>query len=253
MTARATARADELRARGLAARCRGLAGRELLAVMIERVFPGRIALVSSFGSEAAVLLHMVSGIDPATPVIFLDTGKLFGETLAYRERLVARLGLREVRSVSPDAADLDAHDPNGVLWRRHADQCCLVRKVLPLRRALGGLEAWINGRKGYQGELRSGLPLIEAADGRVKINPLAGWRKRDIDAYFERHDLPRHPLEADGFLSIGCMPCTDRVAAHEGHRAGRWRGIDKNECGIHLPPPAAARLGRAGAAASPKE
>jgi phosphoadenosine phosphosulfate reductase len=129
----------------------------------------------------------------------------------------------------------------------------LVRKVLPLRRALAGLEAWINGRKGYQGELRAGLPLIEAAEGRVKVNPLAGWRKRDIDAYFERHDLPRHPLEADGFRSIGCIPCTDRVAAAEGHRAGRWRGIDKSECGIHLPPPGAARLGRAGAAASAEE
>ena len=251
MTARASVIAAEARARALVARTRGLAGRELLAVMIERVFPGRIALVSSFGSEAAVLLHMVSGIDPATPVIFLDTGKLFGETLAYRERLVARLGLRQVRSVSPDAADLEAHDVDGVLWRLNPDQCCFVRKVLPLRRALAGLEAWINGRKGYQGELRTGLPLIEAVEGRVKVNPLAGWSRRDIDAYFECHDLPRHPLEADGFLSIGCMPCTDRVAADEGHRAGRWRGLDKSECGIHLPPPVAARLG--GAAASPEE
>ncbi len=251
MTAVATSSADEARARALAARYRGLAGRDLLAAMIERVFPGRIALVSSFGAEAAVLLHMVSGIDPATPVIFLDTGKLFGETLAYRERLVARLGLEDVRSVSPDAADLDAHDPDAVLWRRDADLCCFVRKVRPLRRALLGLEAWINGRKGYQGELRTGLPLIEAVEGRVKVNPLAGWSRRDIDAYFECHDLPRHPLEADGFLSIGCMPCTDRVAADEGHRAGRWRGLDKSECGIHLPPPVAARLG--GAAASPEE
>ncbi len=237
----------ETRARELTARYSGLAGRDLVEAMIERAFPGRIALLSSFGSEAAVLLHMVASVDPATPVIFLDTGKLFGETLAYRQRLVTQLGLTQVRAVTPEAADLSARDPQGLLWRHDPERCCHLRKVAPLRRALTGLEAWINGRKSYQGELRSDLPPIEAAEGRVKVNPLARWRRRDIEAYFERHDLPRHPLEADGFLSIGCMPCTDRVAAEENPRAGRWRGIDKSECGIHLPWPATGRQAEAGA------
>ncbi|HYN39132.1 MAG TPA: phosphoadenylyl-sulfate reductase [Rhodospirillales bacterium] len=210
----------------------------MLAGMIHDEFPGRIALVSSFGAEAAVLLHMVAGIEPRLPVIFLDTGKLFGETLRYRDRLTAELGLRDVRSIRPDPARLDALDPDGVLWFGNPDMCCHIRKVEPLDRALAGFDAWITGRKGFHGGERDGLQRIERneGDGRIKVNPLALWRRADIDAYFERCRLPRHPLEADGFLSIGCMPCTDRVAPGENPRAGRWRGTDKTECGIHLSP-----------------
>lgn len=209
----------------------------LLAGMILDEFPGRIALVSSFGAEAAVLLHMVAGIEPRLPVIFLDTGKLFGETRRYRDELTARLGLLDVRSVTPDAAQIDALDPDGVLWFGNPDMCCHIRKVEPLDRALRGFDAWITGRKNFQGASRSNLQRIERneEDGRIKVNPLAQWQKEDLDAYFERHQLPRHPLEADGFLSIGCMPCTDRVAPGEDARAGRWRGREKTECGIHLP------------------
>lgn len=208
----------------------------LLEATIHQVFPGQVALTSSFGAEAAVLLHLVAGIDPATPVIFLDTGKLFGETLRYRDTLVDRLGLRDVRSITPDPQRVEDLDADGVLWYGNPDMCCYIRKVEPLDRALAGFAATITGRKSFHGGARSGLPRVEAADdGRFKINPLAQWRKADVDAYFAAHGLPRHPLEADGFLSIGCMPCTDRVAPGEEVRAGRWRGRQKTECGIHLP------------------
>ncbi|HYE52573.1 MAG TPA: phosphoadenylyl-sulfate reductase [Azospirillaceae bacterium] len=208
--------------------------RTVLESAIE-AFGDRLALVSSFGAESAVLLDMVAAIDPATPVIFLNTGKLFGETLRYRTRLVERLGLTDVREVKPDPADLQRTDPDGVVWAGNPDACCHVRKTLPLERALAGFGAWITGRKRFQGATRAGLPVLEAADGRVKVNPLAGWSRDRLLAYLDARDLPRHPLEADGYLSIGCMPCTDRVAPGEDVRAGRWRGSEKTECGIHLP------------------
>ena len=209
----------------------------LLTAMLRDEFAGRIALVSSFGAEAAVLLHLVASIEPSTPVIFLDTEKLFGETLRYRDRLTASLGLRDVRTIKPDPERIEALDPDGVLWYGNPDMCCRLRKVEPLQRALEGLDAWITGRKGFQGGARTQLRRLEVNgdDGRIKINPLADWQKADLDAYFERHALPRHPLEADGFLSIGCMPCTDRIAPGEHPRSGRWRGKEKTECGIHLP------------------
>lgn len=211
------------------------ATRETLARAIRSEFPGRIALVSSFGAEAAVLLHLVAGIDPATPVLFLDTGKLFGETLRYRDRLVARLGLTRLIVVKPEPRALDEADPEGVLWARDPDLCCRLRKTEPLNRALNGFDAWINGRKRFQSAGRAALEPRERADGRVKLNPLYQWSARDIDAYFEASGLERHPLVADGYPSIGCMPCSDRVAPGEDARAGRWRGRDKDECGIHLP------------------
>jgi len=207
---------------------------DLMAAMIRDVFPGRIALVSSFGAESAVMLHMVARIDPATPVVFIDTGKLFGETLRYRDGLVERLGLSDVRSISPDPHRIAEADPRGMLFSQNPDMCCYWRKVEPLERALKGFQAWFSGRKQAHGGARAALPRIEAADRRVKVSPLADWSRADIEDYFDRHDLPRHPLEADGFLSIGCMPCTDRVAPGDAPRSGRWRGLDKTECGIHL-------------------
>lgn len=218
----------------LTARWAGLEADMLLEAALG-AFPGEIALVSSFGAESAVLLHMAARIDRATPVIFLNTGKLFGETLRYRTRLVELLGLTDVREVKPHEADLVRVDPEGTLWVRSPDTCCHVRKTLPLERALTGMRAWITGRKRFQGGGREALPAVEAADGRVKVNPLAGWNRDRLQAYFDAAGLPRHPLEADGYLSIGCMPCTDRVAPGEDFRAGRWRGQEKTECGIHLP------------------
>jgi len=225
------------RAATLAAAYGETGGVALLDAMIRKEFAGGIALVSSFGTEAAVLLHMTAAVDPKTPVVFLDTGKLFGETRRYRDELVMRLRLKDVRIVTPDAAELAKRDADGTLWFTNPDACCALRKVEPLARALEGFAAWINGRKRYQGDLRSLIPTIEAAEGRVKINPLAQWSRAEIEAYFERHELPHHPLQADGFQSVGCIPCSERSRPDEDARAGRWRGLDKTECGIHLPVP----------------
>lgn len=211
-----------------------LDARAVLRMCIQDLYPGRIALVSSFGADSAVLLHMVSTIDKATPVIFVDTGHLFPETLAYRDELVDRLGLTDVQAASPTAEDLAVEDPEAFLWSSDPDRCCTVRKVQPLGRAVAGYEAWITGRKRFQSDTRATLPLFEAEGERTKINPLAGWNATRLLAYLDRHDLPRHRLVAKGYPSIGCIPCTSAVRPGEDARAGRWRGKAKTECGIHL-------------------
>jgi len=199
-----------------------------------KYFGRRFALVSSFGAESAVLLHIASTVSKDIPVLFLDTGKLFGETKRFRDQLAADLGLTDVRSISPDQNDLSTNDPKGALWTKDTNKCCFIRKVKPLDQVLDGFEGWASGRKRFQGGVRSLLPHFEAADGRVKVNPLALWSKDDVQDYIAEHNLPRHPLVAEGFASIGCMPCTDRVETGENERAGRWRGQTKTECGIHL-------------------
>ena len=222
------------RLRDLTDRYGKLDGADLLRPLLETEFPARIALVSSFGAEAAVLLQIAAEIDRHLPVIFLDTGKLFGETLRYRDQLVKRFGLTDLRVIRPLEAEVEAADPQGVLWDSDPNGCCGVRKVEPLRRALAGFDAWISGRKRFHGALRTFLPVIELSGAKIKINPLARWSKLRIEEEFARHGLPRHPLEADGFLSIGCLPCTGRIAPGADHRAGRWAGRGKTECGIHL-------------------
>jgi phosphoadenosine phosphosulfate reductase len=207
---------------------------ELLDQVINREFAGRVALVSSFGAESVVLLHLVASVAPGTPVVFIDTGKLFGSTLRYRDELVSRLGLKDVRVARPDPAQLAERENDSPLWLRDPDPCCGIRKVAPLSRALSGFDAWISGRKRYQGGSRTRLPLFDADGHRVKVNPLADWSKAEIAAYVEEHNLPEHPLVADGYRSIGCMPCTDRVTEGDDDRSGRWRGLGKTECGIHL-------------------
>jgi phosphoadenosine phosphosulfate reductase len=197
-------------------------------------FPGKIALVSSFGAESAVLLHMAAAIDPDTPVLFLNTGKLFGETLRYRDRLQELLGLGDLRAVAPNPSERDRLDPEGTLWAKDPDACCHFRKVLPLRRRLEGFDASITGRKRFQTEARAAMAPVEFFEGRFRFNPLAGWSQADLDAYLDANNLPRHPLVEDGYPSIGCMPCTRRVKSGEDYRAGRWAGLDKDECGIHV-------------------
>lgn len=208
----------------------------LLADAVRDQYPGEIALVSSFGADSAVLLHMVSRIDPAVPVLFLETGMLFPETLAYQRKLGRALGLRDLRLIRPDADDLAADDPDGTLHTENTDGCCFIRKTLPLRRALSPFRAWITGRKRHQSATRAEIELFEEEDrdGRLKINPLAGWSAEDLRAYMAAHDLPAHPLVARGYPSIGCAPCTSPVRADEDPRAGRWRDSDKTECGIHF-------------------
>jgi len=210
-----------------------LDGEALLEAMITRVFPGRIALVSSFGAEAAVLLDMVARIDRSVPVLFLDTGKHFDATLTYRDILVRRFGFTDLRNLRPDAADLRHADPDGTLHRHDPDSCCRIRKRVPLERALVGFDAWITGRKRFQEGDRERLDPLELVDDRIKINPLAAWTAEQIEEAFHRRGLPRHPLFDDGFPSIGCAPCTRRVRPGEGSRSGRWAGFGKTECGIH--------------------
>lgn len=193
----------------------------------------QIGLVSSFGSESAALLHLVAQIDRAVPLIFVNTQKMFGDTLAYRDALAEQLGFTDLRVYRPDPLRLAERDSTGLRWSYDPDGCCEIRKTEPLRRALGGFDAWISGRKAFQGKTRAALARFEIDEGRLKINPLADWGKARIDAYFAEHDLPRHPLEAQGYPSIGCSPCTSKVQPGEDPRAGRWRGWDKVECGIH--------------------
>ncbi|MFK8252672.1 phosphoadenylyl-sulfate reductase [Ancylobacter terrae] len=205
----------------------------IIAAAAETVGTGRLCLVSSFGTEAAALLAYVAEVDRSIPVVFLDTGWLFEETLAYRDDLAARLGLTDVRSIQPDPAALAANDPGRDLWFSDPDACCRIRKVEPLARALKGFDGWLNGRKRYHGGTRAAIPVVERDGARLKFNPLANADREDIEGVYERLGLPRHPLVAKGFGSVGCMPCTSRSEAGEGVRDGRWRGRGKTECGIH--------------------
>lgn len=207
--------------------------REILRVAIEEEFPGRIALVSSFGAESVALLHLAASIDKSIPVIFLETGKHFAQTISYRKKLATQLGLTDVRDIRPDESEIAEDDPSGDLWKRDADACCTLRKVRPLSGALDGFDAWITGRKQFHGGGRINLPAFEASPTHIKVNPLIRWRQDDVAAYVEEHDLPAHPLVAQGYPSIGCWPCTHPVADGDDMRSGRWRGAAKTECGIH--------------------
>jgi phosphoadenosine phosphosulfate reductase len=218
----------------LNARFAGVDALTMLRALFADGMLGRTAVVSSFGTESAVLLHLVAQASRDVPVVFVDTGKMFPETLAYRDTLMALLGFRNVRTVEPSPLLLAGKDAKGLRWSYDPDGCCEIRKVEPLARAKQGLDSWISGRKAFQSVTRQNIARFEVEDGRLKVNPLGDWVKADLEAYFEAHDLPRHPLEAEGYLSVGCQPCTSRVMPGEDPRAGRWRGWDKVECGIHV-------------------
>ena len=196
---------------------------------------GDVALVSSFGAESVVLLQMVSIIKPETPVLFIDTEMLFPETLDYQVELSEKLGLKDVRVIKADEAAINERDPSGTLHKSNPDACCSLRKSEPLEKALSGFDAWITGRKRFQSGQRAELTLFENEnDRRIKINPLSHWRKGDVRDYIVDNDLPRHPLVAKNYLSLGCAPCTSPVKDGENERSGRWRGVEKTECGIHF-------------------
>jgi phosphoadenosine phosphosulfate reductase len=205
----------------------------VIAAALQAVGRERLAVVSSFGTESAALLKVMADVDPAIPVIFLDTGWLFEETLAYRDTLIATLGLRDVRSIKPLEETLSREDPDRELWFSDPDACCRIRKVEPLARALAPFSAWINGRKRFQGGLRADIPVVEDDGARLKFNPFANISRQEIEAIYAAAKLPPHPLAAKGFMSVGCMPCTSRTSPDEDARAGRWRGRPKTECGIH--------------------
>lgn len=207
-----------------------LDGADLLAAMRWK-FGAGLAVTSSFGVEAAILLDLVAQVDKTIPVIFLDTGELFDETLAYQRELSSLLGLADLRVIRPSPVELaEAED----LWRTDPDSCCRLRKVLPLDRAVAGFRALVDGRKRMHGAGREAVQTIEAgANGVVKIAPLAGWTSVRIERYFDDRGLPRHPLAVQGYRSVGCWPCSRPTGADESPRAGRWSGMAKTECGIH--------------------
>ena len=206
---------------------------EVIGAALRAIGRDRLALVSSFGTESAALLKVMAEVDPAVPGIFLDTGWLFEETLAYRDTLIAALGLKDVRSIQPSEDALKSEDPDRELWFTDPDACCRIRKVEPLARALTSFDAWINGRKRFQGGLRADIPVVEDDGARLKFNPFANASREDIEAIYASAKLPPHPLVASGFRSVGCMPGTSRATTDEEARAGRWRGRAKTECGIH--------------------
>ncbi|KUO56221.1 MAG: phosphoadenosine phosphosulfate reductase [Sphingomonadales bacterium BRH_c42] len=224
---------------GLNRMFRGSSTQEMLQSVIRDGLAGEIAVVSSFGAESAVLLHLIAQVDPSVAVLFLETGKHFPETLAYRDTLVSHLGLTNLVNITPDIPELTRKDETGLRWSYDPDGCCEIRKVRPLAKALAAFDASFTGRKAFQSQTRASLPRFEIdssdAQGRLKINPLIDWTAEDIDAWFAAHDLPRHPLVEQGFPSIGCSPCTHKVDAGEDPRSGRWKGWDKTECGIHTP------------------
>ncbi|EAR52790.1 phosphoadenosine phosphosulfate reductase [Oceanicola granulosus HTCC2516] len=227
---------QEARVAALNARYRHHGATAVLEKALSDEDVGEIALVSSFGAESVALLHLVSVIDRTTPVLFIDTEMLFPETLTYQADLAVKLRLENLKIVRAPLAEQLARDPDGKLHTRDTDACCALRKTEPLLRALAPYDAWITGRKRYQGGRRTALEFFEAeeATGRIKVNPLAHWNAQDVQDYIAENRLPRHPLVSQGYPSIGCAPCTTRVAPGEDPRAGRWRDSDKDECGIHF-------------------
>lgn len=210
---------------------------------------GRVALVSSFGAESVVLLHLVSVIAPETPVLFIDTRMLFQETLDYQREVAEKLHLCDIRTIRASQPRVAFEDPDGTLHQFNTDACCHVRKVEPLERALGEFDGWITGRKRYQGATRETVNFFEAeGDMRIKVNPLAHWDRADLEEYIVNNRLPRHPLVARGYPSIGCAPCTSPVKPGEDPRSGRWRGSQKTECGIHFIDGRAVRITKESAA-----
>jgi phosphoadenosine phosphosulfate reductase len=208
---------------------------EMLEVLLKENMLGDAAIVSSFGAESAVLLHIIGSIDPTVPTLFLETGKHFPETLLYRDTLIEQIGLKDVRNIMPDPAAIAKKDETGLRWSYDPDGCCEIRKVIPLKTALAPFDAQFTGRKAFQSQTRAALPRFEIEEGRLKVNPLADWDKARIDAYVTEHDLPVHPLVEQGYPSIGCAPCTSKVLPGEDPRSGRWKGWEKVECGIHTP------------------
>lgn len=228
----------DARASAEAARLEALYGdlpaQEIIALVVRDLFPGAIAAVSSFGADSAVLLDLIASVDKALPVLFLETGKHFEETLNYRDALASDFGLTNIRNLAPDPASLSTTDPDGTLHQRDLDACCAIRKVEPLARGIAPFRAWLTGRKRFQAATRAAMPVFEAVGSRIRINPLAKWTTADQALYMREHALRENPLVAYGYLSIGCFPCTQPVQPGEDSRSGRWAGHAKVECGIHL-------------------
>ena len=205
----------------------------LLKIMIKKIFLKKIVVTSSFGAESIVILHLVSRIDKNIAIIFLNTGKLFPETLEYLNKVKKILNLKNIKVQKPSLKDLRINDPKGLLHKSNPELCCKLRKVVPLEHAIAPYKGWINGRKRFHGLERSNIKKIEKLNSIIKINPLADWNFKKITNYIKKYKLPEHPLVEKGYKSIGCVPCTSKIAEDDSHRSGRWKNLKKNECGIH--------------------
>ncbi len=208
---------------------------EIIAWAIKE-FAGSFAMTSSFGPESGVLLHMVSLLDPNLPVLFLETGYHFKETLEYRDQLAKMFGLKNIIDLRADqtkkAALIEKHA--GVPYEKDPDACCYINKVEPLDNELKKYDAWMSGIRRHQTDVRKSIRIVEAYEGgQYKVSPLANYTSRDSWWYLKEHSIPQHPLYEKGYLSIGCWPCTRPIQAGDDERSGRWAGKTKKECGIH--------------------
>jgi phosphoadenosine phosphosulfate reductase len=215
-------------------RLSGAHPREILGWAVETFFP-RLTMATAFGPEGCVILHLLSEIEPRVRVFNLETGYQFAETLALRDRIAERYGI-EVELVRPETtvAEYEAGH-GGPLYARDPDRCCHDRKLVPLRRAIAGYDAWISAIRADQSAHRARASMVgwDAKFGLVKVNPLLGWTQRDVWAFVVANQVPYNPLHDQGYPSIGCVPCTRPVAPGGDERAGRWAGQAKTECGLH--------------------
>ena len=200
---------------------------------------GRIAIASAFQAEGTCLIHMATRVVPDVPILFLETGFHFAETLAFKERLTEQLGLNVVDLVGEYTVERQTEEFGPRLYERDPKLCCQLNKVAPFDRALRGFDAWLTSMRRDSAWTRRNTPIVsqtEFEDGTtlVKVNPIAGWTRQQAWSYLKEHDLPHNPLYDLGFASIGCAPCTRMVFAGEDERAGRWSGLLKTECGIHV-------------------
>ncbi|MGH2673139.1 MAG: phosphoadenylyl-sulfate reductase [Actinomycetota bacterium] len=222
--------------------------REIVRWALEEPALPRIALASAFQAEGTCVMHMATEIRPDVPVLFLETGFHFAETLAFKTRLTNRLGLNVVDLVGDHTIESQTRTFGPRLYERDPDRCCEINKVRPMEEALRGLDAWVTAFRRDSSPTRADAPIVDRYEldpGRpiVKVNPVAAWTRRDTWEYLKEHDLPHNPLYDLGYASIGCAPCTRMRLPGEPERAGRWAGLSKWECGIQqheAPEPAGA-------------
>lgn len=211
----------------------------ILRWVFETFDEGQAVMGTGFGASGVVLMDHLVRVQPAATVFFLDTDLLYPETYELRDRLDARFDLNIVRVHSGPSLDEQAEEYGDELWNHDPDQCCFLRKVKPLREYLADKSAWLTAIRRDQSPSRADTDVVEwsPANEVVKVNPLADWTEDDIWAHIDRHDLPYNPLHDEGYPSIGCMPCTERVGSDaENPRAGRWADSSKTECGLHFEP-----------------
>ncbi len=210
-----------------------LAPEEILKASIKK-FGNKITYICSFGTESAIILHMISKIDKNFPIFLLNTHFLFPETIVYKNILLKELGLSNCQDIFPDELLIKNEDPENNLWKNNIDRCCEIRKVKPLDTILKNFSSWISGRKSYHQGERIDLKPFELLNQKIVVNPLINIKKKEADNYFEVNNLPKHPLLKKGYFSIGCIHCTFKTTDRLKIRSGRWKNKMKTECGIHL-------------------